>query len=99
MHVNWRNLVKLEILEEKVTWVREETIWSLEMLTAALASFGGVKRASSEMVVDVGNDMRLSWGFEKVVIVWGKVEGDGREGFVVGSEAIALISIAIVGWW
>jgi len=96
MHVNWRKLIKFETLEEKVTWVREETIWSLEMLTAALASFGGVKSASSEMVVDVGNDMRLSWGFEKVVIVWGKVEGDGRESFVVGSEAMAVISIAIV---
>lgn len=41
----------------QLTWVREETIWSLEMVTAALASLGGAKRASSEMVVEVGNDM------------------------------------------
>jgi hypothetical protein len=57
-----------------------------------------VKRESSEMVVEVGNDMRLNKGFEKVVIVWGEVEGVGSEVLVVvvGSEAIAVISIAIV---
>lgn len=64
------------------------------MLTAALASFGGVKRARSEMVVEVGNDMLMLWrrlnrGLEKVV------EGVGREGLVV-DEAIAVISNAIV---
>jgi hypothetical protein len=62
-------MLKFETLGEKLTWVIEETIWSLEMLTAALASFGMVKRESSEMVVEVGNDMRLNKGFEKVVIV------------------------------
>jgi hypothetical protein len=57
-----------------------------------------VKRESSEMVVEVGNDIRLNRGFEKVVIVWGEVEGVGSEVLVVvvGSEAIAVISIAIV---
>lgn len=39
-----------------ITWVRDETIWSLAMLIAALASLGGAKRASSEMVVEVGSD-------------------------------------------
>lgn len=87
-------MIKLKTLGEKLTWVSEETIWSLEMLTAALASFGGVKRARSEMVVEVGNDMLMLWrrlnrGLEKVV------EGVGREGLVV-DEAIAVISNAIV---
>ena len=44
--------------KELPTSVREETIWSLDMLSAALASWGGAKRARSEMVVEVGSDMR-----------------------------------------
>jgi len=47
---------------KEFTSVRDETIWSLAMETAALASLGGAKRARSEMVDEVGSAMwvRLS---------------------------------------
>jgi len=79
---------------KEFTSVRDETIWSLAMETAALASLGGAKRARSEMVDEVGSAMwvRLSWGLVKVVttVCW---EGVGREGLGVSEEAMEVISI------
>lgn len=75
-----------------ITSVREETIWSLEMETAALASWGGdAKRDNREIEVDVGSATEIC-----LTTLFLQDEEEGIVSFADTEDFIAISAIAMV---